>query len=55
MARTVAGLSEGTRGTDYISLGVVAKAFPVDLIHSILKDTGRETARHRQLPAHVVF
>jgi hypothetical protein len=34
---------------------VVAKIFPVDLIHTILKETGRETARHRQLPAHVVF
>lgn len=55
MARTVAALNEGTRVTDYITLGVVAKMFPVDRIHTILKETGRETARHRQLPAHVVF
>ena len=55
MARTVAALCEGTRVTDYIALGVVAKIFPVELIHTILKETGRESARHRQLPAHVVF
>jgi hypothetical protein len=55
MARTVAGLSEGTRITDYISLGVVAKTFPLDRVHAILRETGRESIRQRQLPAHVVF
>ena len=34
MARTVAGLGEGTRVTDYISLGVVAKTFP---LHQVLR------------------
>jgi hypothetical protein len=55
MARTVAALSEGTRVTDYISLGVVAKTFPRDQVQAILHETGRESIRHRQLPAHVVF
>jgi len=55
MARTVAGLTEGTRVTDYISLGVVAKTFPLDQVQTILRETGRESIRHRQLPAHVVF
>jgi hypothetical protein len=55
MARTVAGLSEGTRVTDYISLGVVAKTFPLDQVQIILRETGRESIRQRQLPAHVVF
>ncbi len=55
MARTAAGLSEGTRITDYITLGVVARMFPVEQVHAILKETGRGSARHRQLPAHVVF
>ncbi len=36
MARTAANLPEGTRITDYISLGVVAKTFPVDRIQRIL-------------------
>ena len=44
MARTVAGLCEGTRVTDYVTLGVVARTCPVDLVHMILKETGRESA-----------
>ncbi len=55
MARTVAGLSEGTRVTDYISLGVITKMFPLHHVQSILRETGRESIRQRQLPAHVVF
>lgn len=55
MARTVARLGEGTRVTDYISLGVVAKTFPLEQVQSILRETGRESIRQRQLPAHVVF
>ena len=55
MARTIAGLSEGTRVTDYISLGVVAKTFPLDQVHAILRETGRESIRQSKLPAHVVF
>jgi len=55
MARTVAGLGEGTRVTDYISLGVVAKTYPLEQIRSILEETGRASIRQRQLPAHVVF
>jgi hypothetical protein len=55
MARTVAGLAEGSRITDYISLGVVTKMFPLDQVQSILRETGRESIRERQLPAHVVF
>ena len=55
MARTVAKLSEGGRITDYISLGVVAKVFPRDLVEDVLKRTGRTSARQRDLPAHVAM
>ena len=55
MARTAARLTEGSRITDYISLGVVAKAFPRPLIEDILQRTGRASARERDLPAHVVM
>jgi len=55
MARTVDGFREGTRVSDFISLGVVAKTFPRDQIQAILRETGRESIRERQLPAHVVF
>jgi len=54
MARTVAELPSGTRITDYISLGVITKSFPVDSIRSALESTGRTSIRQRDLPAHVV-
>src|SRR4030081_3930363 len=44
MARTVATLPVGNRITDFISLGVIAKTFPVDKAHAILRATGK-TAR----------
>lgn len=55
MARTSATLTEGARVTDYISLGVVAKTFPLDQVHAILRETGCASIRQSKLPAHVVF
>jgi len=54
MARTVALLPAGSRITDYISLGVVAKTFPPDKVRAVLAATGKESVRQRDLPAHVV-
>lgn len=54
MARTVATLPAGSRITDYISLGVIAKFFPVDKVRQVLTDTKRASLRERDLPAHVV-
>jgi hypothetical protein len=54
MARTVAELPSGSRITDYISLGVITKSFPVDAIRAALNSTGRTSIRQRDLPAHVV-
>lgn len=54
MARTVAELPKGNRITDFISLGVVAKAFPLTTIKSFLAATGKDSIRQRDLPAHVV-
>jgi hypothetical protein len=54
MSRTVASLPAGSRITDYISLGVVAKTFPLDKIRASLAATGKESVRQRDLPAHVV-
>ena len=54
MARTLAELPKGSRITDYISLGVVAKTFPVATVKSVLDATGRSSRRQRELPAHVV-
>jgi hypothetical protein len=55
MARTLAELPAGSRITDYISLGVVAKAFPLAAIHSVLAETKKASIRQRDLPAHVVI
>ena len=54
MARSLAALPAGSRITDYISLGVVAKFFPVEKIHEVLEQTRRASVRERDLPAHVV-
>jgi hypothetical protein len=54
MSRTVASLPAGSRITDYISLGVVAKAFPLEKIRASLTATRKESVRERDLPAHVV-
>lgn len=54
MARTVATLPAGSRITDYISLGVVASAFPASKVRAVLAASGRASIRQRDLPAHVM-
>lgn len=54
MARTVAGLRNGTRATDFVSLGVLSKYVPAEKVEEVLRETGRQSQRHRQLPAHVM-
>ena len=54
MARTLAALPEGSRITDYISLGVITKTFPLQRVRSVLAATGKGSQRERDLPAHVV-
>lgn len=55
MARTVARLPAGSRLTDYISLGVIARTFGRDKIEAVLAATGKASIRERDLPAHVVI
>ena len=54
MARTKAALPAGSRITDYISLGVIAKFVPLAKVREILEETSRTSVRERDLPAHVV-
>jgi len=54
MARSIASLPAGSRITDYISLGVVAKFFPLEKVRQVLRKTGRSSVPERDLPAHVV-
>jgi len=54
LARTVASLPAGSRITDYISLGVLTKTFPLDKVHAVVAAAGKTNRRQRDLPAHVV-
>ena len=55
MARTLAALPRGTRVTDYISLAVRTKTFPMRTIETVLRESVRVSIRQRDLPAHVVM
>ena len=54
MARTAGTLEGGTRITDFITLGVVARMFPAGLVEDVLARTGKTSQRRRDLPAQVV-
>ncbi len=54
MARPPAGRPAGIRLSDHISLGVIAKTFPLDRVQRVLADTGRASERERDLPARVM-
>ncbi len=55
MARTTAKLPAGSRITDFIGLGVIAKTFPIGKVHEVLATTGKASVRERDLPAHVMI
>jgi len=55
MARTIAELPKGSRITDFISVGVISKTFPLEKVNKILLSTGKTSQRQRDLPAHVVI
>src|SRR5947208_6893400 len=54
MARAPAGLPAGIRVSDHISLGVIARTFPLGEVREVLAETGRASERERDLPAHVM-
>src|SRR5437764_5861359 len=54
MARIPAGLPAGIRVSDHISLGVIARTFPIEEVRRVLAETGRASERERDLPAHVM-
>ena len=47
-------LPAGIRLSDHISLGVIARTFPLDQVQQILADTGKASVRERDLPAQVM-
>src|SRR5215210_8478910 len=54
MARAPADLPAGIRLSDHISLGVIARTFPLDQVRQILAETGKTSERERDLPAQVM-
>src|SRR3954468_15914360 len=54
MAGRPAGLPAGIRLTDHISLGVIARAFPIEEVRRVLAETGRGSEGERALPAQVM-
>src|SRR3954452_12904176 len=54
MARVPAGLPAGVRLSGHISLGVIARTFPIEEVRRVLAETGKAGERERDLPAHVV-
>src|SRR4051794_39827159 len=54
MAGAPAGLPAGIRLSDHVSLGVIARTFPLDQVRQVLAETGPASERERDLPAHVM-
>src|SRR3954466_6288375 len=54
MARVPAGLPAGVRLSDHISLGVIARTFPIEEVRRVLAETGKASERERALPAHIM-
>jgi len=55
MARTVAAMPAGSRISYHIRLGVIAKFFPAEKIHEVLKQTNRASVGEWNLPPHVIY
>ena len=54
MSRIKACLPEGSRISDYLSVGLIARIYPLARVRAALAATGRESERQRDLPAHVM-
>ncbi len=54
VVRTAARLPNGTRISDHVTLGVLSTTISADLVDAVLAETGRQSQRHRQLPARLV-
>src|SRR4051812_621553 len=54
MAGVPAGLPAGIRLSDFISLGVIARAVPPERVRQVLAETDRASERERDLPAQVM-
>ena len=53
-ATSSCGASEGGRLSDFISLGVLARTFPLDAVERVLEQCGKSARRRRDLPSFLV-
>ena len=54
MPGKAAKLPDGVRLSDLMSVMVLARIFPLDVVKSVLSETGKTSVRERNLPAYVV-
>jgi hypothetical protein len=54
MPQKPARLPNGTRISDYVTLGVLTATVPGAVIDAVLADTGRQSQRCRRLPARLM-
>jgi hypothetical protein len=54
MAGKVASLPAGRRMTDFVGIGLLTKAVPLEEVAKVLEKTGRNSKRRRDLPAQVI-
>ena len=54
MGQKSSSLVEGHRPSEHVTLGVLARVVPVDLVDAVLRETGRQNWRARQLLPRVV-
>ena len=54
MGRKRESLLAGQRRRDHLTLGVLARFIPVDVVDTVLRETGRWNARARQLEPRIV-
>ena len=47
MAGALAGLPAGIRLSDHISLGVIARTFPIEAVRRVLAETDKASERER--------
>ncbi|WP_177328395.1 transposase domain-containing protein, partial [Streptomyces atratus] len=46
--------SSDVRLSDLVSVGLLTRVFPADVVDAVIEDAGRTERRHRSLPARVM-
>jgi Insertion element 4 transposase N-terminal/Transposase DDE domain len=54
MGRAAGTLGAGARVSDFVTVGLIARSFPLSEVRRVLALTGKRSQRERELPAHLV-